>query len=162
MLVAATSLGFAVDEVANSKTFHLSARLGYEASSAELRQSKSGIEKLQSFTSYHWFYASYRNKIRIVDCKNEKKNENMKSVLIIVFSDIKRSEWWLSSSLLSASWARLDWPTREVYLRISMPREHVRDGTSFLARLMDDLRTCTYCISGKCTTLLVGPFVYEI
>ena len=95
------------------------------------------------FHPYLWFYASYRNKIRIVDCKNEKKNENMKSVLIIVFSDIKRSEWWLSSSLLSASWARLDWPTREVYLRISMPREHVRDGTAFEARLMDDLRTCS-------------------
>ena len=44
MLEAATSLVFAVDEVANSKIFHLSARLGYEASSAELRQSKSGIE----------------------------------------------------------------------------------------------------------------------
>ena len=44
MLIVATSLVFAVDEVAISKIFHLSARLGYEPSSDELRQLKSCIE----------------------------------------------------------------------------------------------------------------------
>ena len=44
MLVVATGLVFAVDEVAISKIFHLSARLGYEPSSDELRQLKSRIE----------------------------------------------------------------------------------------------------------------------